>query len=418
MARANFKIAVLIATLLNLALLWPLLHCRYNHDDLTSSCSVGIAAAHNESVWGLTLRTIAEWTVLRGRFFPLAFYHFLLFSVVRGLLVYRIIGMACILGNVFLFALLVGRLTGSRRVGLLAALMAPLAFQFRLFHDPILSFCLLLPLTCALIFGSLLFLDLHLEGKRPWQLVLSISLYVLAILTYEVAWPFFLVHYLLIRLRRVPAEARLLKWRTARPFFAVAGFFVLLTVGVRMVFNVPLFNKDPQQAHLPYAPHLDAGSSMQNFAKQTLAAVPFSYRWFVLRGATVPPVPTPVFVLLLLGVGYPVAAWLTLGHFHDPTNDATIAPTLAKVALPGLCLLGSAILILPATLISLSAEHFRDASWGVGYLPVYISYFGATLLLIAGIVGVMRLVGYVRLLRMPLYSAAAVGVGGLLGLVA
>jgi hypothetical protein len=146
--------------------------------------------------------------------------------------------------------------------------------------------------------------------------------------------------------------------------------------------------------------------------------VPFSYRWFVLRDATVPPVPTPLVVLLILGIGYPVAAWLTAGRFQDPASDPTLAATVTKVALPGLCLLGSAILILPATLISLSAEHFHDVSWGVGYLPVYISYFGVTLLLLAGLAGVMRLVGCVRLVGTRLCPAAAISVGGLLGLAA
>src|SRR5206468_3082338 len=78
----------------------------------------------------------------------------------------------------------------------------------------------------------------------------------------------------------------------------------------------------------------------------------------------------------------------------------------------GLVLLGCAVLILPALLISLSAEHLRGARWGTGYLPVYISYFGAALLILAALAPVMCLLSGAGVVRRVLSHAAALGLGG------
>jgi hypothetical protein len=59
---------------------------------------------------------------------------------------------------------------------------------------------------------------------------------------------------------------------------------------------------------------------------------------------------------------------------------------------PGLLgLLGCGLLILPNALISLSPRYQAETSWGIGYLPVYLSYFGVALLLFSLIYGLFRL---------------------------
>src|SRR5262249_28019117 len=88
------------------------------------------------------------------------------------LFLYRLLGMALVLFDVFLLARLVARLTGSARLGLLAAALAPLTFQFRLHHDPILRYCFLLPMAFTFLAGSLLSLALHLAtGQRRCPLL-------------------------------------------------------------------------------------------------------------------------------------------------------------------------------------------------------------------------------------------------------
>ncbi|TMQ34732.1 MAG: hypothetical protein E6K70_06090 [Planctomycetota bacterium] len=78
--------------------------------------------------------------------------------------------------------------------------------------------------------ASLLLFDHYLEHRRPRQLLLSAGFYVLAMLTYEIAWPFFLFPYLLFKLRYAGAQPTQVRGRALYPFLVLAGSFVAVFV--------------------------------------------------------------------------------------------------------------------------------------------------------------------------------------------
>src|SRR5438105_2233357 len=153
------KAALAATFLVTLLLLSPLLHCGYNGDDLINSSMPGILAEHATNVPSFIAYHIDKGVHQAGRFFPFVFYYFVIFASVRDLFVYRLLTLLMIGLNLFLFTRLVSRLTASPRLGMASALLTPLLFQFRAYHDPILSFCFLLPLLWTLLLGSLLLLD-------------------------------------------------------------------------------------------------------------------------------------------------------------------------------------------------------------------------------------------------------------------
>jgi len=96
---------------------------------------------------------------------------------------------------------LAGRLTGSARLGWLASALVSLTFQFRLHADAILGNALLLQTILLCTLGSLLVFDAYLANGGRWRLLAAVGLYLLAVLSYEIAWPFFVLHFALAYLR-------------------------------------------------------------------------------------------------------------------------------------------------------------------------------------------------------------------------
>jgi hypothetical protein len=384
--------ALILLLLINVVALAPMLDCGYTTDDLGNSCMPGILATRNTNAFSLAVEYILGWTKRCGRFFPLAFVMMPFFTYVRDLLVYRIIGLLLILLNIYLFRCLIGRLTNSSRLGLTAALLPPLLFQFRLGNDPILSFCLLLPLLCTYLLTSLLLFDYYLEHRRTWQLLLSAAFYVLAMLTYEIAWPFFLLPYFLFRLRYAGSQPTQVRGRAIYPFLALAASFVVLFVILRLAMHLPLLHSNEVAGAVKhYTPRFAPGAYFTNLAKQTAAAVPLIYRFLSLRKTPLGECTLPLGSLAVLAIAYGGAVCNLLGR--EPAGVAYQPPPAGlKVLGPaGLIALGLALTLLPSLVIALSPVHFQNMEWGVGYLPVYISYYGIMMILIAAVWAMLKL---------------------------
>ena len=248
----------ILIILINVISLSPMLACGYTGDDAINSMMPGMLAERNTTSLAFVAEQIHKWASAYGRFYPLAFYYIPFFAHVQSLLAYRVLGMLIVLSNVYLFARLVSRWTGSPRLGKLAAIFLPLLFQFRPYPDPIHSFCFLLQVTFMFLVAALLWLDGFLETGRRRQLVLGTAAYLCAVLTYEVAWPFFALALVAARLR---APARLSSSRPRLVLWSFGGaavFFLMLSVALRLAFHVPLVQRHPMDGASKYTPTLQA----------------------------------------------------------------------------------------------------------------------------------------------------------------
>ena len=275
--------AIALVAILNLVVLSPMLDCGFVGDDLLNSCTQGTLAERGHTAFGWALVQTQAWAQGAGRFFPLSSSYILFFALTNNLLLYRVIGLGMVLGNVALFGRLTARLTASRRLGLLAAALCPALFQFRQFADPILGNCMLLQILWMFLLGSLLAFDRYLETVRRRWLVLAVALYMAATLAYEVAWPLFLLFALVAVLRMPDRKSLRTAARAPCPFVAVAVAFLLLNVGLRWAFQVPLVNRPDVSADRRYLLTLEPGHYGAMLSKHVLAACPLSYRVFCLR---------------------------------------------------------------------------------------------------------------------------------------
>jgi len=372
----------------------PLLGGGFDGDDLPNSVGYARSVLH---VQGKDLGDIIQYILAAvpgwaqsGRFLPLGGYGAYLFYFVDGsALAMKLVVLALILVDLGLLGYLATQITGSRTLGVLAILITPLLFQFRtsVYHDPITAFSGLLQvvLTCTLI--SLALLLLYLKSGKRRHLLGSLAVYAASLLTYEITIPFFLLFAALAWL--YPERRSLLKSsRISWPFAALAGASVALNVSLRLFSNVALAGGPTAGA---YIPNIEPGAILETIAHQVSAALPLSFQQLAAPGRWLFPsfsadlAAQPVFYLLLIA-GYGAMAIVVGWQLWREVlaRSRGFRPGLLVV-------LGSGLLILPNAMISLSPKFQAETSWGIGYLPVYLSYFGVALLFLAVIYGLFRL---------------------------
>ena len=238
--------------------------------------------------------------------------------------------------------------------------MLAVAFiQLRFFEDPVYSFNNLMQ---WLFLGTILSLDSfhrYLTTGRAGWLALSIFLYLLTALTYEITYLFWILHAGLF----LTTPGRWSRAAAIAPFASIAVLLMLGGIWLHPVTNTP------QQ----YGMNLDVQVVTVTTLKQLSGAWPLSYP-ILFHQSTVP----------VLG---DVISWKTLGA-HPAVlafGFAAAALLMAGVVKRGagesplwgrLLLLGFLLAVLPAPLIGVARKYQVVLIYGMAYLPVYIEYFG------------------------------------------
>jgi hypothetical protein len=427
--RRNGGYLLLCGAALTLAVisLSPLLANGLNGDDLPNSVTFAASALHAQGqglgdIVHSILASVPGWAE-SGRFFPLsAFSDFVLYFVDGNALALKLFVLTLILVDLCLLGYLTTQITASRTAGVLAILITPLLFQFRtgVYHDPITAFGGLLQVVLTSTLISLVLLLLYLRSSRRRYLVASVAIYAANLLTYEITIPFFLLFAVLAWLYPV-RRSLLMSARISWPFAAVAGAAVALNMGLRLFYQVAFSGSAADYAQAAaaggpiaraYIPNLAPGAILATIAHQVSAALPLGFQQLAAPGRwTFPSFSAdlgaqPMFYLLLIAGYGAMAVVLGLELWYE---------VLARAHgfRPGLLgLLGLGLLILPNAMISLSPRYQAETSWGIGYLPVYLSYFGVALLLADLTYGLFRLAGSAeRHAALSTVTTVALGLG-------
>lgn len=361
-------------------MLSPVLEAGYTHDEVITANMAGILAEIDRTPGGYTWEITKQWLTEKGRFFPLAFHFIFFFSLVSNPYFCHALAILMILANIYLFAQFITRLTASPRLGIIAALVMPLLFQFRQYLDPILSFHFLLQLFFLFLIGSLLCLVDYLQYGRNRNLILSVLFFAAGALTYEIMYVAVVLHVLLIEFHR--PEKHPLSWTVKRslPLLGSAALFILLAFFMRLYFQVPLYYADNQTQTNPYVMNLDVTKYTITLAKQTYAALPLS--WLVIRAPMIGCLACYLknrfsagIVLLVIGYSY-LLYRLLLKPAKTERDEEAVSTNGPEVTSMQLALFGLAMTIMPGLLIGLSPRFQSQMDWGNGYLPVYISSYG------------------------------------------
>ena len=214
------------------------------------------------------MECLEAWLTTNGRWFGVGVLQgTLVFQFVHGLLAYKALLLVLVLLSTASVYALVLRLGASRPGAALIALGATLTFQFRLYHDPILSYVGLQQLVLIEMTLSALTFDIWLRQRRRWALGVSLLLIAIASSTYDSApllCGLHLVVALAWRRKLVPGVL------AALPALAMGTAFLALSFGLRV--RYPTMDG--------YEAEFSAGKIAGTLGNQLSGTLPLSYVGF------------------------------------------------------------------------------------------------------------------------------------------
>ncbi|MFZ2385727.1 MAG: hypothetical protein WBE75_05945 [Candidatus Omnitrophota bacterium] len=347
--------------------LFPLLQTGYFADDALNVTAQADAELKGWSVLQLTWTIwYTGWFKTMGRLFPLAFYAYSAFAILKPLIVYKTATLLIILLDILAFGWLVKTVTRSKYFAYALMLTVCVFFQFRIWYEPILSFHFMMPLVLLEILVSLnLYLKFTASGNRL-LLVGAVFLYLTALLTYEISYPLCLIYPLLSLsgAGREPAGSRFSVFagavKRSRMFFFAAAFLALLSVYFRSA--VP-FDKGGAYT-ITFTPVL----FLRTLWIQIFGSFPLVY--FLSNRSVFNPQELMKWVKpgdLIITVGFGCFFYRLASRVKE------------EIAIVRISCVGAALIVLPALLVSLSPKH-QATPLGSAYLQVYLQYYGAALL--------------------------------------
>jgi len=352
--------------------LLPLLQSGYYSDDMSNS----LFRPRQELTGGSFLNHFVQMNSYHieslGRLTPVKeFLSGAIYYYATNLFIYKALILLLVVLNVFAFGHFVKVMTGSKYFSYLLMLVIPSFFQFRLYHDPILAFGGYMQFLFLFLIASLIFLKKYLSGNGRAYLAISVAIYNLALYFYEVSFVMLPIYLLLVfEARRTFKKA----FSTGFPF--LASFLIALALNLLTLFVW----KDPASA-------VYAGTKI-NF---NIAIIPT--------------------FLIQIGAALPLSY-----YFGNPSKifDHTLSELLSRASLPYLLIIlvftllylrlsknlhkedirwrtltltGLIFFLTPAFLISLTEKYQTELipfGFGMGYIPVYIQYYGL-LMSLAGV---------------------------------
>jgi hypothetical protein len=367
---------------------------QYQDDAVLSAYRAGYMA-HGKGLWDFSLDMFASLARNQGRVAPLsAFFVMPLWVWVEdNLFLYRLLQGASQLVALGAFALFVATATRDRLAALLAVALYVGFTEVRYFHDASHSYFILLPFVATIGWLGCHYAVRATRVATPtfdrtvWMVVLFNTL---GALSYELAVPFAALSCLVLLLwGELPLKARLAR-------AVVAGLPVLAMVVVSVVAKAMLSTYEGTKIG-----SLDGAVLGTAFGKHLSGALPLSYWWYD---------PHKLFEGLLVGTRSSPGGLLSAGAVAAALGAITfVALRRARPeggAWRALALAGGVLLLMPPLLIAVTLKYQREAVAGVGYLQNAVSYFGATLLVLAALQALARAVG--PLGRVPAAALAAV----------
>ncbi|MGC8908557.1 MAG: hypothetical protein ACP5M0_14110 [Desulfomonilaceae bacterium] len=377
------------ALILNALCLLPLMNTPFLGDDSWCESTIrGFAELTNTSLGQLWWAVEKDY-VRGGRWYPLVAYYYPLFYFATRE-VYKALVIALILVNVLQFGALVKGVTRSASMALMAMLMPPLFFQLRLYHDPILSYYGLMQVETAFILGSLSCFLKYLRSNKPAWLMGSAALYGLNLLTYE-AFYGVLTAYVVLAYHQWGRSHYAKIAKALAPFVALATVNLLVMMALRALGNVRYqgnqLNLDPWVWGATLARQAFGALALSYFAtfKETLA---------VIYAALSP-------TALVFTCVASAALFLGVWRLFEEREQAHVASKDLRL----MALLGLILWLMPCVIVSGATKYQQELKWGLAYLPVYVSYFGVIMALLASLEFLAQ-----RLVSRPrLRSALALG---------
>jgi hypothetical protein len=359
----SIRYVVCIATFVHsLIILWPILASPFSGDDTFDSMVPMQLKFSGQSNWNFIESYVSNWSDKEGRFFPIAaisgFFGHYFFT---GRAEYKIAQLIVVLIALLIFALFVSKLFKNLFAGVLAVCILNTCLQMHVQYDPLFQFSFQQPFLMTVISSSLLFFIYGLRSDGYWKLVLSATLYLLALLTYESAlliWPIFVI---LIFIER------------PKKFIRIAMISAVPAVIVGL--NLVRLRSKVSTTSAGYTSNFELARLAKTFTKQAIGSLPMSYS--ELR--------TPPFLLSFpehLNFG---SFWWLISVGLSILLAVSVLPRIVSTSHRldiGIMLVGLVLWFVPALVVAQTVRWQNELVLGNAYITWFQGSFGFTLIAI------------------------------------
>ncbi len=354
------KTFVLAATPIFLvtAFLFPIAFSGLSGDDIPNSMRSASLQANDWTRWEFIKLLVAQWKTNEGRFFPISTIESVfLFDFIHSVFVYKLLQLLATVVLLTVAAVFTKTIVGTWRLFPLTLFVLLSCIQTRNWYDPTLSFALLLQSVQIKILLCLCALYGFVHGKSNkefWFLGASVTLWVAALLQYEVVITLF------------PALLILIFFSPRNHYRKLTGFVFLGLPTVLYLWYVSRL-----RAGVPASPaytfKTDLGDASLTYLKQLSGGIPFSALIWS-RGAV--SLPTAV-----SGISFLLLFLLTATICLAVTYRSTLANVPTRCTLM-LLAIGFNFVLGPALTTAVSARWQTEVEWGLSYLSVSFTYTG------------------------------------------
>ncbi|MDR3608145.1 MAG: hypothetical protein P4M08_12295 [Oligoflexia bacterium] len=360
--RRYLKTAIIAFAACGVLALWllvlrPYLINGFWDDDALSSVVRGEVGRSQTTLAAFIQLVNSDWIRNAGRFFPVALViDYSGFYFIRPLEYFRFYQVSLVLLNVALFGCLLRRMGAGRAFSGLVCLSLLGSFQVHRHYDPVGSYAPLMQTTGILF--SLACLPLtDLGTGRVWLKLLVSAFFAFAcLLNYEVGLVFLPVYlYLILSQRR--------DWKLALPLGSVSMAYLAIVLYCR-------------HRALSMYPGIRVGTFLgfiDTFFKQLTASLPLiSYLGVLHRDPKMIRAISETFLRPESWLIFLACAALFFALLRRVGTQKAPRPVLVTAAI---------LAVGPSFLVGASGKCQAELDWSVGYLPVYLSYFGTAILL-------------------------------------
>lgn len=358
--------------ILSFLILSPVLDSGYISDDELNSLVSGVLLEEQTDIISVCLSNIDQWLTNEGRFFPISFFlgNFI-FCLNPPIMLYKLFLIITILTNTIVFSYLIWQLTKSTITAIFLSLLLPIFFKVSFYHCPILSFNGLVQITYLLFLLSLIVLLEYLKNQNKKYLMLSLFLYLFCILTYEIAIPLLLIHFILIFYRNnmygIKHNIRITSY-----YIIIAFLCVIIPKVVQSYRSSYNINNTSM-----YSINLNFFDFAISLAKEISGVIPLTVSLFSSHSIfhEVNLLLTIVSIPLLFCIG--VISFILFYVISKKYVIKKFIPTMNIKDQQFFFFLGICLILCPLIATSITYKHQLESHWGLSYLPGYISAYGA-----------------------------------------
>ena len=340
----------------------------YTTDDISSNLISGFSIFDGTNFFQLAIDWFTAWLKI-GRFVPANILLGILPYLNPTLYIWKLCTIIAIVLNIPVFSYLIKQITSSKLIKIIFMFLPFLCFQMGyIYNSPIFACPLQMPLVFFYTCITFIFLNKYFENNKIIFYILSLICFLLNILTYEIAYPFFIIYIAYCFYKTELKKAIIF----SIPFLLITLFGVFLTLYLRHI-SASLYTGN--------SINFNFFTIIKTYLKQVSASFPFIYMLFTkdvnhyhnyLSIKNLINSIHPVDILLCL-----IGIIIYLFIYYKSKKEEFYNKKQKFI----IFLIGLSFILFPGAFIALTPKYQQELTWGVGHIPVYIQWFGTGIII-------------------------------------